>query len=384
MKNSLAAWVVSQNLTNRDAELDRRHMAAALALAERGLGAVWPNPAVGCVLVRDGRVVGRGWTQPGGRPHAEAEALRWAGSAAEGATAYVTLEPCSHHGESPPCADALIGARIASLVAAMKDPDPRVSGQGFTRLEAAGIEVAVGACSAAAARLNAGFIKRIETGRPLVTLKHATSLDGRIATRSGESQWITGTAARARGHLLRARNDAILVGSDTAIADNPSLTCRLPGLAERSPVRVVMDGRLRLPEGHRLVAEACDVPTWIVTLEDIAKARGQGYRDAGVELIAVEPDKAGHPDAATALRELGARGITRLLVEGGGHIAAAFLGARLVDRLESFRGPYVIGGDGASAVEPFALDRLADAPAFVRRAIDELGVDIHEIFDAGV
>ncbi len=358
-------------------------MAAALALAERGLGAVWPNPAVGCVLVRGGRVVGRGWTQPTGRPHAEAEALRRAGGAAEGATAYVTLEPCSHHGETPPCADALIRARIASLVVAMKDPDPRVSGHGFARIEAAGIEVAVGVCGEEAARLNAGFVKRIEAGRPLVTLKHATSLDGRIATRSGESQWITSTAARARGHLLRARNDAILVGSGTVIADDPSLTCRLPGLAERSPVRVVMDGRLRLPEDHRLVAQARDVPTWIITLEDIAKVRGQIYRNAGVEVIAVVPDEAGHPDVAAALQELGARGITRLLVEGGAHIAAAFLGARLVDRLESFRAPYMIGGDGAPATESFALDRLADAPAFVRRAIDELGGDIHEIFDAG-
>ena len=312
-------------------------MAAALALAERGLGAVWPNPAVGCILVREGRVVGRGWTQPGGRPHAETEALTRAGGAAHGATAYVTFEPCCHHGKTPPCADALIDARIARLVAAMKDPDPRVSGQGFARVQEAGIEVAVGACGEAAARLNAGFLKRIAAGRPLVTLKLATSLDGRIATRSGESQWITGEAARARGHLLRARNDAILVGSGTALADNPALTCRLPGLAARSPVRVVMDGRLRLPPGHRLVAEAHDVPTWIVTLADAAEARGEAYRGAGAELIIVAPDSAGHPDAGAALEALGARGITRLLVEGGAHVAAALLGAGLVDRLVSAR-----------------------------------------------
>ena len=357
-------------------------MTAALALAERGLGDVWPNPSVGCILVREGRVVGRGWTQPGGRPHAETEALGRAGGAAEGATAYVTLEPCAHHGKSPPCADALIEARIARLVAAMKDPDPRVSGQGFARVQEAGIEVAVGACGDAAARLNAGFLKRIEAGRPLVTLKLATSLDGRIATRSGESQWITGEQARARGHLLRARNDAILVGAGTALADDPGLTCRLPGLAARSPVRVVMDGRLRLPPGHRLVMEARAVPTWIVTLEDAADARGESYRDAGVELMTVVPDSAGHPDAGAALEALAERGITRLLVEGGAHIAAAFLAAGLVDRLEYFRAPRMIGGDGAPAAESFALDRLADAPAFVRRAVGELGSDIHETFDA--
>lgn len=384
MKNSSAAWVAIQNPTNRDARVDRRHMEAALALAERGLGSVWPNPAVGCVLVRDGRIVGRGWTQPGGRPHAETEALRRAGCAAKGATAYVTLEPCSHHGKSPPCADALIGARIASLVVAMKDPDPRVSGQGFARIAEAGIEVAVGVCGEEASRLNAGFVKRIKSGRPLVTIKQATSLDGRIATRSGESQWITGMAARARGHLLRAHNDAILVGSGTAIADDPSLTCRLPGLEECSPVRVVMDGRLRLPESHRLVAEARDVPTWIVTLDNAARTRGRGYREAGVKLITVAPDEVGHPDAAATLQELGAHGITRVLIEGGAYIVAAFLGARLVDRLDIFRAPYMIGGDGAPAAESLALARLADAPTFARRAIDELGSDIHENFDAVV
>lgn len=359
-------------------------MAAALALAERGLGDVWPNPSVGCVLVRDGRVVGRGWTQPGGRPHAEAEALGRAGAAAEGATAYVTLEPCSHHGKSPPCSDALIAAGITRLVAAMKDPDPRVSGQGFARIEAAGIEVVVGACGEAAARLNAGFIKRLEAGRPLVTLKLATSLDGRIATSGGESQWITSTTARARAHLLRARNDAVMVGSGTAIIDNPRLTCRLPGLLKRSPVRVLMDGRLRLPASHHLVAEARDVPTWIVTLEDIIEARGQRYLDAGVELIAVAPDKSGHPDARLALQELAIRGITRLIVEGGAHITATLLGAGLVDRLESFRASCMIGSDGVPVAESFALDHLANAPAFVRRAVGELGNDIHETFDAAV
>ena len=356
-------------------------MAGALALAERGLGAVWPNPAVGCVLVQGGRIVGRGWTQPGGRPHAESEALRRAGAGAKGATAYVTLEPCAHHGKTPPCADALIEAGVTRLVAAMKDPDPRVSGQGFKRMEAAGIEVAVGEGGDAAARLNAGFISRIEQDRPLVTLKFATSLDGRIATRSGESKWITGELSRARGHLLRARHDAILVGSGTALADDPALTCRLPGLEQRSPVRVVMDGRLRLPPGHQLVAGARDVPTWIVTRIGADPARQQSYRAAGAEVIEVAPDADGHPDALATLNALGERGITRLLVEGGAHVAAALLGAGLVDRLECFRAPSMIGGDGAPAAESFALDSLADAPAFVRHAVNELGGDLHEAFD---
>jgi diaminohydroxyphosphoribosylaminopyrimidine deaminase/5-amino-6-(5-phosphoribosylamino)uracil reductase len=359
-------------------------MKAALALAERGLGTVWPNPAVGCVLVRAGRVVGRGWTQPGGRPHAESEALRRAGDAATGATAYVTLEPCAHHGKTPPCAGALVKAGIARLVAAMADPDARVSGRGFEQLETAGIELSVGLGGAEAAHLNAGFVRRVESGRPLVTLKLATSLDGRIATRSGESQWITGDLSRARGHLLRARHDAILVGSATALADDPGLTCRLPGLAQCSPVRIVMDGRLRLPLDHQLVADAGDVPTWIVTLAGAGETQRQAYMAAGVEMIEVAPDGDGHPDALGALQALGERGITRLLVEGGAHISAAFLGARLVDRLVCFRSTRMIGGDGAPAVQSLALDRLAEAPAFVRRALGELDGDMFESFDADI
>ena len=222
MKNSLAASAVTKK--SSETSRDWRYMAAALTLAERGLGNVWPNPAVGCVIVKGGRVVGRGWTQPGGRPHAESEALRRAGAAAKGATAYVTLEPCAHHGKTPPCAEALIEAGISRLVAAMADPDSRVSGRGFESLKAAGIDVSIGLGGEQAARLNGGFRSRIESGRPLVTLKLATSLDSRIATQSGESQWITGTASRARGHLLRAQHDAILVGSGTALADDPSLT----------------------------------------------------------------------------------------------------------------------------------------------------------------
>src|SRR5580700_4659831 len=235
-----------------DARLDLGHMRTALGLARRGLGNTWPNPAVGCVIVKDGRVVGRGWTQKGGRPHAETEALARAGKGAKGATAYVSLEPCSHHGKTPPCAEALIAAGVSRVVAAVEDPDPRVSGRGIARLRAAGIAVEAGLCAAEAAELNAGFFCRVAQGRPLVTLKLAASLDGRIATPTGKSRWITGPAARERAHLLRAAHDAVLIGTGTALADDPQLTCRLPGLEARSPVRIVIDRTLRLPATLRL------------------------------------------------------------------------------------------------------------------------------------
>src|SRR5262245_12025323 len=263
------------------------HMRAALGLAARGLGRTWPNPAVGCVLVREGRVVGRGWTQPGGRPHAETEALGRAGDAARGATAYVSLEPCSHTGKTPPCADALIAAGIGRVVAAVEDPDPRVSGRGLARLRDAGIAVTTGVCAAEADELNAGFFMRVKLGRPLVSLKLATSLDGRIATHTGDSRWITGEAARRRAHLLRATHDAILVGTGTALADDPALTCRLPGLGERSPVRVVLDRQLRLPAATKLLATAREVLTWIVTTAASDPVRRQLLVGMGAELIDV-------------------------------------------------------------------------------------------------
>src|SRR5918994_6733853 len=229
-------------------EQDRAHMAAALALSRRGLVNTWPNPAVGCVIVREGRVVGRGWTQPGGRPHAETEALARAGDQARGATAYVTLEPCSHWGRTPPCCDALIAAGVARVVVATGDPDPRVDGRGMRRLREAGIAVDQGLLEAEARAVIAGFVRRITRGLPLVTLKLATTLDGRIATASGESRWITGAAARRAAHALRARHDAVLVGSGTVLADDPDLTCRLPGMERGVPIaRVVADARLRTP-----------------------------------------------------------------------------------------------------------------------------------------
>ena len=358
-------------------------MRAALALARRGLGRVWPNPAVGCVLVREdlgGRVVGRGWTQPGGRPHAETEALRRAGPLAPGATAYVTLEPCDHHGATPPCSEALAAAGVARVVVAVDDPDPRVSGAGIGRLRGAGIPVIEGICAAEAADLNAGFFKRVSSGRPLVTLKTATTLDGRIATHGGESQWITGAPARAGAHRLRAVHDAVMIGSGTALADNPSLTCRLPGLEDRSPVRIVGDGRLRLPLTGHLVETARQWPVWLITGGKGGEARRKAYRDCGVEVIDVALDASGSLDLSEALRNLGARGVTRVLVEGGGHLAAALLRLGVVDRLAWFRAPCIMGGDGMPVAAAFGVDHLSDAPRFVRRAVAGLAADTFETY----
>jgi diaminohydroxyphosphoribosylaminopyrimidine deaminase / 5-amino-6-(5-phosphoribosylamino)uracil reductase len=359
---------------------DEHAMQTALTLARRGLGNVWPNPAVGCVIVKEGRVVGRGWTQPGGRPHAETEALARAGEAARGATAYVTLEPCCHWGRTPPCADALITAGLRRIVVALEDPDPRVAGGGLARLRAAGIAVEIGPGAAEAAEINAGFLQRVRLGRPLVTLKLATSLDGRIATASGESRWITGAPARERAHLLRATHDAILVGTDTVLADNPQLTCRLPGLAGRSPVRVVIDSALRVPLDAHLVAEARQVPTWVVTLASADQARQKALGDAGVTVIPTEPDPAGRIDLATALGLLGERCLTRLLVEGGGRLAAALLRAGLVDRLVWLHAPLLLGGDAIPAVAELGLNALADAPAFERLSSETVGADLLTVF----
>jgi len=355
-------------------------MRAALVLARRGLGQVWPNPAVGCVIVRDGRVIGRGWTQKGGRPHAETEALARAGKAAKGATAYVSLEPCSHHGKTPPCAEALIAAGVARVVAAAEDPDPRVSGAGIARLRAAGVAVEIGLCREEAAELNAGFFCRVKRGRPLVTLKLATSLDGRIATASGESRWITGPAARERAHLLRATHDAVLVGTGTALADDPELTCRLPGLEQRSPVRIVIDRTLRLPATLRLFTEAGPIPTWVVTLAASDPARQAALARQGVEIIAAEPDSTGEIDLAALLRALGGKGLTRLLVEGGGALAASLLRADLVDRLVWMRAPLVLGADGVPAIAALGLGALSAAPRFELVDSETAGGDLIETY----
>ena len=362
---------------------DTDHMSHALALAARGLGRVWPNPAVGCVIVDPGGdIVGRGWTQPGGRPHAESEALRQAGKRARGATAYVSLEPCAHHGQTPPCAEALAQAGVARVVAASIDPDPRVGGQGLAILKNAGIKTEVGMAEAAAQALNAGFIKRVTQGLPLVTLKLATTLDGRIATAAGESQWITGEAARRRGHMMRATHDAILIGRRTAERDDPELTCRLTGLEDRSPIRVVVDSALSLDAKCRLYATARQIPTWAIAAADADSARVEALSALGVEIV-MTPRSAAGIDLGEGLRALAGRGITRLLVEGGARIATTLLTAKLVDRIAWFRAPMLIGADGRAAIDPLALDRLTDAPALLRTAIEPVGEDMLETYLTG-
>ena len=356
-------------------------MRVALGLARRGLGAVWPNPSVGCVVVNAGHVAGRGWTQPGGRPHAESEALGRAGALAKGATAYVSLEPCAHRGDTPPCADALIDAGIARVVAATEDPDPRTAGRGLARLRDAGVEVVGGVCEAEAEALNAGFFLRIRDGRPLFTLKAAATLDGRIATHGGESRWITGEAARMRGHALRANHDAVMIGSGTALADDPMLDCRLPGLAGRSPVRIVVDSRLRLPPTGRLAATAGERATWVITVAGGDAGRRAALRDRGIELIDVGGDGDGRVDLGAAAAALGGRGLTRVLVEGGATLAAALLRRGLADRLVWFRNPRLIGGDGLAAVAALGVDALADAPAYRRLSIAEAGDDLMETYE---
>jgi len=332
---------------------DIQHMHHALALAERALGRVAPNPAVGCVIVsREGRVVGRGWTQPGGRPHAERVALAQAGEGARGATAYVTLEPCAHFGQTPPCADALAAAGVARVVAAVEDPDPRVKGQGFAKLRSAGIEVTTGVLEKEAAALNAGFFLRVTQNRPLVTLKIAQSKDGKTIRKTG-GKWITGEEARRFAHLLRAKHDAILVGIGTALADDPELTCRLPGLEARSPQRIVLDTELRLPPRSKLATTARQVPVLVMT----AAQGGDALRAQGVEMEGVAKTESGGLDLAAVLRQLARRGITRLLVEGGATIAAAFLQADLVDRLEIFTAPIELGDDGEGEIEGLAAAR---------------------------
>ena len=378
-----ANWAVITTNSSPAANRDHEAMHAALVLARRGLGSAWPNPAVGCVLARedlDGRIIGRGWTQPGGRPHAETEALSRAGALTQGATAYVTLEPCDHQGETPPCTEALIAAGVTRCVIAIEDPDPRVSGAGIRRLANAGVETQIGLFEQEARHLNAGFLMRVTKGRPLITLKTATTLDGRVATAKGQSKWITGAPARAFAHGLRAENDAIMIGIGTALADQPSLTCRLPGMEDRSPVRIVADSTLRLPVESPLVETAGDVPTWVVTVKSADQDKRQALEAKGIEVIEVAAGNDGRPDLIAVVMELGGRGLTRLLVESGGDLAAALIKHDLADRLAWFRSPKLIGDDGRGAVAAFGIDGVAQAPAFIRDSIFDAGQDVLETY----
>jgi len=362
-------------------EADRRFMQLALTLGRRGLGRTWPNPAVGAVVVKDGVIVGRGWTQPGGRPHAEPEALRRAGDAARRATLYVTLEPCSHVGKSLPCADAVIAAGIARVVAAIEDPNPLVAGQGHAKLRTAGIAVDVGLGAAEAARDHAGHFRRFRDKRPHVILKLAVSSDDKIAGSGHKQVSITGEAPKTRVHLLRAQSDAILVGIGTVLADDPKLTCRLPGMAARSPVRVVLDRALRIPGNSQLVHSARETPLWLMASELAEAPAATKLAAAGAQVIRIAPSNALGLNLPTVLGALSERGITRLMVEGGSRVASSFVAAGLVDEIWLLRGPNAIGADGIAALNALPLAAITQSPSFRVRASETLDKDSLTIYD---
>lgn len=353
---------------------DLRWMRTALALGRRGMGSVWPNPAVGCVIVQGDRVVGRGWTQPGGRPHAEAMALAQAGAAARGGTAYVTLEPCAHTGKTPPCSEALIAAGVARVVTALTDPDPRVAGQGHAKLRAAGITVVEGVCADHARWDQRGFLSRITRGRPHLTLKLALSLDGRIATASGESQWITGAAARRFGHYLRSLHDLILVGAGTARADNPSLNVRDMGVRAQ-PVRAVATRRLDLPRDGHLLTDG-GPPVWLLHGADAPQKRRAALADTDLTLIEIPLGPDGQLDPLALLTALGGRGITRIYCEGGGALAASLLAAGLVDELYAFTAGMGLGAEARPGLGVMGISRLAEAARFDLIDTQAIGNDV--------
>ena len=353
-------------------------MAHALVLGRRGQGRCWPNPAVGCVIVRDGRVVGRGWTQPGGRPHAETQALARAGAAARGATAYVTLEPCAHHGQTPPCAEALIAAGVARVVVAVEDDDSRVAGRGLAMLRAAGIAVETGVLAQEAARDHAGFFLKTGAGRPFVTLKLATTLDGRIATATGESQWITGPGARREVHALRARHDAVMVGGGTARADDPALTVRGLGIRHQ-PLRIVVSRKLDLPLTGQLAQTAGDVPVWLCHGPDAGPGLCEAWEGLGARLVSCR--LAGRQvDMRDALHGLGAAGLTRVFCEGGGQLAASLLAAGLVDELICFTAGMALGAEGQPAIGALGVERLAEAPRLALAEVRPVGADVMSVW----
>ncbi|WP_337181644.1 bifunctional diaminohydroxyphosphoribosylaminopyrimidine deaminase/5-amino-6-(5-phosphoribosylamino)uracil reductase RibD [Shinella sp.] len=359
-----------------DAE-DRRFMAAAIRLSRRNLGLTSTNPSVACLIVRDGVIVGSAVTAPGGRPHAETQALAEAGAAARGATAYVTLEPCSHHGKTPPCSEALIAAGVARVMVSVTDPDERVAGRGLAMLRDAGIKVETGVLEEAGRAALAAYLTRQTKKQPYVTLKLAVSTDGMLG-RLGEGQVaITGPVSRGQVHVLRAETDAILVGIGTALADDPELTCRLPGLEARSPVRIVLDPRLELPPASKLAQTARTVPVIAVTEKDDRDdpaflARQAALEALGVEVLICDPRKL---DAL--LTALATRGISSLLVEGGARTARSFLDAGLVDRILLFSGTVTLGGDGVPS--PFVPGRMPDG--FSLRHTARYGADVLQEYE---
>lgn len=346
---------------------DMHFMTQAIRLAAFGLGQTAPNPSVGCVIVNGGQVVGTGTTSKGGRPHAEVNALKEAGKQAKGATAYVSLEPCSHTGKSPPCTDALIKAGISKVVYASHDPNPLVNGQGRAKLEAAGVSVISGLMSSEADEMNSGFFLSITEKRPRYTVKIASSLDGKIATSTGESKWITGPEARRYGHSLRANNDAILVGIDTVQADDPMLDCRIAGLESDSPARIILDTQARIKNDCQLIQTAENIPTYLITEQE-------NISFPNVTVIQVDNIR----DVQSLSRTFTELGFTRVLIEGGPTVQASFICAGLCDELYWFRAPIMIGQEGKSAIGNLALDILSQAQSYELREMQTLGADLLE------
>lgn len=350
-------------------------MNAALELARRGLGRVWPNPAVGCVLAKSGQIIGSGWTGNGGRPHAEFEALKMASGAALGATAYVTLEPCAHEGETPSCARLLAEAGVRKVIIALPDPDPRTSGRGIRMLENAGVPVTQGLFEEEARTLNRGFFLKTEAGRPFVAMKVAASADGKIAAEENVETLITGEEAHTFSHQLRASFDAILVGIGTVLADDPDLTCRLPGLEDASPVRIVLDTDLRIPEDSRLVTSAREVPLWVIT-------QGHGFplkfSRKGVKILPVSDIR----NIKEVIELFAKKGITRLLVEGGAAVNTSFYESGLVDQVNWIQAPHMnIGASGVPAFRGLDIQSASDLEGFRMTERHDLGHDIVEILD---
>jgi diaminohydroxyphosphoribosylaminopyrimidine deaminase/5-amino-6-(5-phosphoribosylamino)uracil reductase len=362
-----------------DPELDRRMMAAALRLGRRNLGQTYPNPAVGAILTRPDRdetVVGRGWTAPGGRPHAETQALAEARDAARGATAYVTLEPCAHSGQTPPCAEALIAAGVARVVTPIADPDPRVSGKGHAMLEAAGIAVMTGVLAAEALRAHAGHVSRVTKGRPHVTLKLAVSADGMIGRREGERMIITSPPSLQLVQAMRAEADAMMIGIGTALVDDPRLNVRLAGLASRSPARIVLDSKARLPLESKLVQSARDLPLILIVGKEAPADRRDALGESGARLIEVEV-AGGKVDILAALSELARQGFTRILAEGGSELAGSLVFADLLDEVVIFRAPVVVGLDGVRAIASSALSAIERSPRY--RPVESMQVGEDEM-----
>lgn len=353
---------------------DERFMRRTLELAAKALGRTSPNPAVGAVIVRNGKIIGEGFHRRAGLPHAEREALRRMGGSARGATVYVNLEPCSHHGRTPPCADALIEAGVKRVVVGMVDPNPLVRGRGLRRLRHAGIIIDTGVLREECERLNEDFACFIRTGRPFVTLKLATSLDGRIATASGDSQWISGEQSRRIVHGLRNRVDAVLVGAETVRSDDPQLTCRIRG--GRDPLRVILDGHLSISPRARVCTQRSTTGTLIVAAEDHGQAKKQAQLEAqGVQIVCF-PGQNGRVSLRLLLAELAKRGHKSVLIEGGGRVAAVALREGVVDKVLFFYAPLLLGGDGRAMIGPLGIDRVAAGQKLHTITVERIGRDI--------